>query len=271
MEEEIYKVDFNNMTFKDIKDIVDEMKKIQNIRNLMYIKDILIQDERKTMQKLGQSTNKFIKKREEELIRVKKMYEFDKKFVSNGLIAGVDEVGRGPLAGPIVAGAVILDLDYKQDNDLLYGLKDSKKLTKKERERLSHIIKDKALYYNIFELNNEMIDASGIAWCNNEVLKQSTLGLKKTPDIVISDGFRIKNINVKNEYIIKGDAQSASIAAASIIAKVYRDKKMDEYSKIYPYYGFEKNSGYGTAEHTNALKKYGPCSIHRMSFISNYI
>lgn len=271
MEREIYRMDFNQMPFKDIKDIVDRMKKVQNIAYLGYINDILMRDKRKTVQNLRQSINKFICKRENEIIRVKKMYDFDKRFGSNTQIAGVDEVGRGPLAGPIVAAAVILDLDYKDDNDLLYGLKDSKKLTSKERENLSNIIKDKALYYNIFELDNNMIDTRGIAWCNNEVLRKSTLGLKKIPEIVISDGFGIKNINIKNEYIIKGDAKSASIAAASIIAKVYRDKKMQEYSKIYPYYGFERNSGYGTAEHTNALKKYGPCSIHRISFLSNYI
>ncbi|BDR83698.1 ribonuclease HII [Clostridium tetani] len=271
MEKEIYKMDFNDMTFKDIKDIVDGMKKVENIECLIYINDILMKDKRKTVQNLSQSINKFICRREEEIVRLKKMYDFDKKFANNVLIAGVDEVGRGPLAGPIVAAAVILDLNYKNHNDLFYGLKDSKKLRAKERENLSHIIKDKALYYNIFELDNHMIDTSGIAWCNNEVLKKSTLGLEVTPGIVISDGFSIKNINIKNEYIIKGDAKSASIAAASIIAKVYRDKKMEEYSKIYTHYGFEKNSGYGTDEHTKALKKYGPCPIHRMSFLSNYI
>lgn len=271
MEKEIYKVDFNDMPVKDINDIVGRMKKVQNVEYLGYINDILMNDKRKTVQNLRQSINKFICKREEEIIRVKRMYDFDKRFGSNTQIAGTDEVGRGPLAGPIVAAAVILDLDYKNHNDLFYGLKDSKKLTAKEREFLSHIIKDKALYYNIFELDNNMIDTRGISWCNNEVLKRSTLGLGVKPEIVISDGFIIKNINIKNKFIIKGDAKSASIAAASIIAKVYRDKKMEEYSKIYNHYGFERNSGYGTAEHTNALKKYGPCAIHRISFLSNYI
>ncbi|CDI49349.1 ribonuclease HII [Clostridium tetani 12124569] len=134
MEKEIYKMDFNDMTFKDIKDIVDGMKKVENMACLAYINDILMKDKRKTVQNLRQSISKFICKIEEEIIRLKKMYDFDRKFANNVLIAGVDEVGRGPLAGPIVAAAVILDLDYKKHNDLFYGLKDSKKLTgKKER------------------------------------------------------------------------------------------------------------------------------------------
>lgn len=228
-------------------------------------------DKRKKVQELAVHITHFIEKRNCEIKRVAGMYEFDKKYARSLTLAGTDEVGRGPLAGPIVAAAVILDLNYEKNSSLILGIKDSKKLTPKLRDELSAIIKEKALYYNIAVINNKIIDEQGISWSNNEVLLRASSRLKFKPDIVLSDGYAVKNIEFENHYIIKGDAKSASIACASILAKVYRDNLMKEYSKIYPIYGFENNMGYGTQEHIDALRKYGPCEIHRLYFLKNII
>ena len=235
------------------------------------VTECLSNDSRKNVQRLGESLNKFFVKKENEINRVKEMYSFDKSFGNYIYVAGVDEVGRGPLAGPIAAASVVLNLRYKEDTDLILGIKDSKKLSPKLREELSEIIKERAISYNIALINNNEIDERGIAWCNNEVLRRAVKGLKVPPDIVLSDGYAVKNLDIYNEFIIKGDAKSASIACASIIAKVYRDNLMKEYSKLYPNYGFENNAGYGTNEHVEAIKKHGVCKIHRMSFLRNII
>lgn len=273
---EIFKdnAQLSNMKFSDIKDIIltlEEEYSIENKDYLLNIGSILKEDKRKTVQNLWDRILRFIEKNEEEINRVKHMYNFDKSFGKYTYIAGVDEVGRGPLAGPIVAASVVLNLNYNSDKDLILGIKDSKKLSAKSREELSEIIKDRALYYNIAEIDNALIDSKGIGWCNNEVLKRAAIDLAIKPEIVLSDGYAVKNIGLKNEFIIKGDNKSASIASASIIAKVYRDKKMKGYSKKYPYYGFEKNAGYGTPEHIDGLKKYGPCPLHRFSFLKNIL
>jgi len=235
------------------------------------ITEALGNDGRKNVQNLADSLNKFFVKKENEINRVKKMYSFDRSFGNYIYLAGVDEVGRGPLAGPIAAASVVLSLKYKEDRDLILGIKDSKKLSSKHREELSEIIKERAIAYNIALINNNEIDERGIAWCNNEVLKRAVKGLKVTPDIALSDGYAVKNLDIHNEFVIKGDSKSASIACASIIAKVYRDNLMKEYSKLYPQYGFDNNAGYGTNEHVKAIKEYGVCKIHRMSFLRNII
>jgi ribonuclease HII len=180
-------------------------------------------------------------------------------------------VGRGPLAGPIVAASVILNLNYLHDRDLILGIKDSKKLSAKAREHLSDIIKSCAVSYSISELDNGSIDNYGISWCNNEVFKIAVSNLKVNPSLILSDGYAIKNISIRNEFVIKGDEKSASIACASIIAKVYRDNLMKQYAEVYPQYGFGENAGYGTEYHIEALKKYGPCKIHRMCFLKNIL
>lgn len=237
-----------------------------------YLKAViekLERDSRKNVRELGGRLSRFIAKKNSEIMRVAGMYDFDRKYGKTLTIAGTDEVGRGPLAGPIVGAAVILDLNYEKDNSLILGIKDSKKLSPKQREELSLIIREKALYYNISVIDNSLIDERGISWSNNEVLLRSSSNLKFKPDIVISDGYAVRNINIRNYHVIKGDAKSASIACASIIAKVYRDSCMKEYAKLYPNYGFENNMGYGTKEHIEALLKYGPCKIHRRSFLRN--
>ncbi|MFC0904513.1 ribonuclease HII [Clostridium sp. MT-14] len=258
--------------FEDIKRKVNFVKK-----NYFHLKEDIIDkilrdlksDSRKNVNALSVSFYNFVVNKKREIKRIKEMYSFDKKFGRYIYTAGADEVGRGPLAGPIAAAAVILNLDCKNDEELILGIKDSKKLTPRRRSELSEEIRHRALGYNISVINNVEIDKRGISWCNNEVLKRAVEGLKLPVNMVLSDGYSIKNLYNNNEFIIKGDAKSASIAAASIIAKVYRDSLMKEYSHIYTEYGFEHNSGYGTEEHIKAIKKYGICKIHRKSFLKN--
>ncbi|WP_343769620.1 ribonuclease HII [Clostridium malenominatum] len=238
---------------------------------LLNICNFIKNDPRKNVQSLYNKALKTIEKFEKELERIFKMYSFDRGFSPLNYLAGVDEVGRGPLAGPIVGASVVLNLNNLEYENLILEVNDSKKLTANKRKELDKIIKEKALYYKIVAIDNNTIDTKGIAWCNNEVLKNSALNLEVTPDIILSDGYGIKGLNIKNEFVIKGDSKSISIACASIIAKVYRDNIMEEYAKIYPHYGFEHNAGYGTAEHIEGLKKFGPSPIHRFSFIKNII
>lgn len=268
--------DFSNINYIKIKDYVEYLKEAYinydiQCHELYRIADILKTDNRKNVHSLALKITSFLEDRNKELNRVKYMYDFDRQYLNTGYIAGVDEVGRGPLAGPIVAAAVILDLHVLDDRDLILGIKDSKKLSRKAREELSQIIKHKAISYSIGIIDNDIIDMQGISWCNNEVFKISVNKLTITPNFVLSDGYRIKNFNIRNEHVIKGDEKSASIACASIIAKVYRDNLMKEYAKAYPQYGFEDNAGYGTKEHINSIKKYGPCKIHRRCFLSNIL
>ncbi|MFA9399179.1 MAG: ribonuclease HII [Clostridiaceae bacterium] len=265
------------MSFKEIKNIISKeessllsINNINNELNLNYI-NILKNDKRKNVISLGISLEKKINNLKLEIKRVEKLYEFDRSFGNDILIAGVDEVGRGPLAGPIAASAVILKLDYENVQDLILGIKDSKKLSETKRQALSTKIKQQALAFSIAIIDADDIDRRGIAWCNNEVFKIAVKGLKCRPDFILSDGYPIKDFNIKSTGIVKGDNKSASIACASILAKVYRDDLMKEYAKIYGNYGFEKNAGYGTQKHIEAIKKHGPCEIHRTYFLSNII
>ena len=202
--------------------------------------------------------------------RVREMYNFDKSFGDFQVVAGVDEVGRGPLAGPIVSCAVVLDLNVL-DDELILWINDSKKINEKKREELAEIIKEKAVAYYIASRDSKEIDTRGIGVCNNEVFLEACNSLKIKPDLVLSDGYTVKGIQIPNKAVIKGDTKSACIAAASIVAKVYRDSLMKEYSKKYPHYAFEENAGYGTSKHIAGLKEYGPTEIHRMSFLNNIL
>lgn len=182
-------------------------------------------------------------------------------------IAGVDEVGRGPLAGPVVCAAVIMPLD---EASLIVGVDDSKKLSAKKREELSEKIKQMALCYSIVEIDEKTIDEMNILQATRLGMKRAIETLSIAPETVLTDGNMTIDIAFPQRSVIGGDARSYSIGAASIIAKVYRDKLMDEYAKTYPHYGFEKNKGYGTATHIQGIKEQGLCPIHRKTFTKNF-
>ena len=182
------------------------------------------------------------------------------------LIAGVDEAGRGPLAGPVVAGAVILP----KDCDILY-INDSKQLSEKKREELYDVIMEKAVAVGVGIATPQRIDEINILQATYEAMRQAIENLCVTPDILLNDAVTIPQVSIKQVPIIKGDAKSISIGAASIIAKVTRDRMMKEYANIYPEYGFEGHKGYGCASHIDAIKQYGPSPIHRRTFIKNFV
>lgn len=269
---ELLSKDIATLSYKEIKVLVDEINisEEKNNAELVYLIDKLALDKRKNVKALSDKIQKERNKLKAECERVRRMYNFDKGFGNYTYIAGVDEVGRGPLAGPIVACAVILDLNVI-DDELILWLNDSKKLSEKKREELANEIKNKALAYYIAEKSNTEIDEKGIAYCNNNIFLEACTSMKIKPDLVLSDGYLVKGINIENKSVIKGDSKSASIAAASILAKVYRDNLMKNYSKKYPYYGFEENVGYGTTKHIEGIKEYGTCDIHRMSFLKNIL
>lgn len=182
------------------------------------------------------------------------------------LIAGVDEVGRGPLAGPVVTAAVILDPSI-----MIPGVNDSKKLSPKRRAELKKEIEEKAIAIGIGILDEKVIDDINILEATKQAMRSAILNLDPAPDMVLIDAVHLKDLPYPQQSIIKGDALSVSIAAASIIAKETRDAMMAAYDEIYPGYGFAKHKGYGTKEHMDAIRKLGPCPIHRRSFIKNII
>lgn len=201
-----------------------------------------------------------------ELERLDAMKVFERKFAEYGVICGIDEAGRGPLAGPVVAAAVILP----EDHDFLY-LNDSKKVTEKRREALYDEICEYAVSYGIGMASPETIDEINILQADYEAMRDAVKSLNPVPDVLLNDAVTIPGLPQKQVNIIKGDAKSVSIAAASILAKVTRDRLMAAYDELYPEYGFAKHKGYGTAEHRAALLKYGPCPIHRRSFLTKIL
>lgn len=196
-------------------------------------------------------------------------YEFEKAAVNSGFscICGVDEAGRGPLAGPVCAAAVILPEDA-----VIEGLDDSKKLTEKKRERLYDIIRETAVAYSVAYGTLEEIETVNILEATYLAMNRAIEGLNVKPDFALIDGNRVpRGIKIPCETIVKGDSKSMSVAAASVLAKVTRDRLMLEYDKKYPEYNFKKHKGYGTKEHTELIKQYGPCEIHRLSFLKNIL
>lgn len=236
---------------------------------LEHLIETFLKDSRKGVQSLGKRLEKQRNDLNKEIVRVQNLYDFDKSFGDYKVVAGVDEVGRGPLAGPIVAAAVIMDLNYASTKDLILRVNDSKKIKEELRKELAEIIKKNAISYSIAVKSNEEIDNKGIAYCNHMVFLEAIEGLNRDCDLVLSDGYKAKYYNGNNEAVIKGDTKSFNIACASIIAKVYRDELMKEYSKKYPDYGFEKNVGYGTEVHIKSIKEHGVTPIHRKSFLSS--
>ena len=205
-------------------------------------------------------------KLEAERERLKLMRIYEEKYADYELICGVDEVGRGPLAGPVFTAAVILP----KDCEILY-LNDSKKLSEKKREELFLEISEKALAIGIGSCTPEEIDTLNIKQATRKAMLHAVQNLELQPGLVLVDAETITGLDIRQVPIIKGDAKSVSIAAASIVAKVTRDHLMMEYDKLYPQYGFASNKGYGSAAHMQALKEYGPCPIHRRSFIKNIV
>ncbi len=203
---------------------------------------------------------------EKELARLEAMKEFEREYDGCSLICGVDEAGRGPLAGPVAAGAVILP----KDCTILY-LNDSKKLSEKRREELFLEIREKAVSYSVGIVGPERIDEINILQATYEAMRQAVSGLGVVPDLLLNDAVTIPDLAIPQVPIIKGDAKSVSIAAASILAKVTRDHLMEEYDRQFPQYGFAKHKGYGTAAHVAAIREFGPCPIHRRSFLKNIL
>ncbi|MBO7344860.1 MAG: ribonuclease HII [Clostridia bacterium] len=191
---------------------------------------------------------------------------YERKYAEKGLknIAGVDEVGRGPLAGPVVCASVIMPLD-----DIIDGVDDSKKLSEKKREKLAELIKEKAIAYSIKEVWQEEIDQINILNAVKKCMTEAVNGLSVKAEITLVDGVDTA-LPINAEYVIKGDANSYNIGCASILAKVYRANLRTEYAKEFPEYGFEKHKGYGTKNHIEKIKEIGPCKLHRKTFIKNF-
>lgn len=198
--------------------------------------------------------------------RLSDIYLYENKYSEFNLICGIDEVGRGPLAGPVLAGAVILP----KNCEILY-INDSKKLSEKKREELFLEITEKAIAIGIGSASWEEIDEINILQATYRAMRMAIANLSVQPKLLLNDAVTIPEVKIRQVPIIKGDAKSASIAAASIIAKVTRDHMMCDYDKLYPGYGFASNKGYGSAEHMDAIRKLGPCPIHRRSFIRNIV
>ncbi len=251
---------------KKISDIKNEFEYAdRNDWPLLF--DVYATDERSGVKKIISSYQKKIQTYENECKRLAVMKEFENKYGDDfSCICGIDEAGRGPLAGPVVAGAVVLP----RDCEILY-LNDSKKLSAKRRDELFDEIKEKAVAYGIGMSSPARIDEINILQATYEAMVHAVEDLNVVPDLLLNDAVTIPQLPIKQVGIVKGDARSVSIAAASIMAKVTRDRLMVEYAELYPEYGFEGHKGYGSAAHIVALKEHGPCPIHRQTFIRNFL
>ncbi|MBE5961683.1 MAG: ribonuclease HII [Lachnospiraceae bacterium] len=248
-----------------IADIKSEFERA-TVNDYQAIINVYKEDERPGVIKLVQKYEKQLEKLAAERARLALMREFEHKYSDYSFICGIDEVGRGPLAGPVIAGAVILPKDV----EILY-LNDSKQVSEKKREELYHEIMEKAVAVATGSASHERIDEINILQATYEAMRQAIEKLGVKPDLLLNDAVHIPDVDIKQVSLIKGDARSVSIAAASIIAKVTRDKLMEQYDTVFPGYGFASNKGYGSAEHIKALKEMGPSPIHRMSFIKNFL
>lgn len=223
----------------------------------------LRKDSRAGVRTLAESYIRKQHRRQAEINRMEQLWEYERSLLGQGykMIAGIDEAGRGPLAGPVVAGAAILSIDNE-----IQGLNDSKQLSAGQREYLYHQIREKAVAYGVGIVDVDYIDTYNILQATYEAMRRAIQSLGCQPDHLLNDAVIIPNVTIAQLKIIKGDAKSHSIAAASILAKVTRDKLMGEYGKLFPEYGFETHMGYSTPDHIAALQKYGACPIHRVSF-----
>jgi ribonuclease HII len=236
---------------------IDDLPKIINLYE---------SDDRIGVYKLVQQARKRILSYETEILRLDTMLEFERLYSDYDYICGIDEVGRGPFAGPVVAASVILPKDLK-----ILRLNDSKQLSAKVREELFDEITQKAIAYGIGIVSPEVIDEINILQATYEAMRKAINNLSIKPDLLLNDAVTIPGVTIKQINIIHGDARSLSISAASVIAKVTRDRMMEQYAMLYPEYSFDKNMGYGTDTHRTALKEFGATPIHRQSFIKNWL
>lgn len=203
---------------------------------------------------------------EKETARIYQLQQYERDYENEGLICGIDEVGRGPLAGPVVAGAVILPKNCE-----ILHLNDSKQLSAEKREQLYDVILEHAVAVGIGIVSPQRIDEINILQATYEAMRQAIEKLNPQPAVLLNDAVRIPQVAIQQVPIIKGDAKSVSIAAASIVAKVTRDRMMEQYEEVFPGYGFARNKGYGSKEHIEALQTMGPTAIHRRSFIGHFV
>lgn len=250
------------MGIQEIK-IIFKNASIEELRTLIPQYE---SDQRAGIVKLLESARKRVEAFESEIRRTNAMKEYERKYEKCRYICGIDEVGRGPLAGPVVAAAVILPKDVD-----IYYLNDSKQLSEKKREQLYDEIMEKAVAVGIGFADEKCIDEINILQADYVAMRKAVSELSVTPDVLLNDAVIIPEVDILQESIIKGDTKSISIAAASIVAKVTRDRFMVEMDKRYPGYDFAGNKGYGSAKHIQALKAIGPCEIHRKTFIKKFI
>ena len=224
------------------------------------------EDTRSGVQALIRRSEKQREALEKETARIYQLQQYERDYENEGLICGIDEVGRGPLAGPVVAGAVILP----KNCEILY-LNDSKQLSAEKREQLYDVILEHAVAVGIGIVSPQRIDEINILQATYEAMRQAIEKLNPQPAVLLNDAVRIPQVAIQQVPIIKGDAKSVSIAAASIVAKVTRDRMMEQYEEVFPGYGFARNKGYGSKDHIEALQTMGPTAIHRRSFIGHFV
>ena len=251
----------NRMAEKKIGEIREELKAVDDEKLPSFI-EAYEKDERSGVVKIVEQAKKRFEKLEAEKLRIENLKKYEREYADYGYICGIDEVGRGPLAGPVVAGAVILP----KDCDILY-INDSKKLSAAKREELYDVIMEKAVAVGIGMASSQRIDEINILQATYEAMREAISKLSVKPDILLNDAVTIPGVSIRQVPIIKGDAKSISIGAASIVAKVTRDRLMVEYDKILPQYGFASNKGYGSAEHIKALQEVGRYIVPALSKI----
>ena len=248
---------------------INEIKTLLKEADIERLQELILQfesDERAGVKQLVERAKKQVAAFEEEVVRTNAMKEYERKYEKCRYICGIDEVGRGPLAGPVVAAAVVLSKDVD-----IYYLNDSKQLSEKKREQLYDEIMEKAVAVGIGFADEKCIDEINILQADYVAMRMALGKLSVTPDILLNDAVEIPQVDIPQVSIIKGDAKSVSIAAASIVAKVTRDRFMVEMDAKYPGYDFASNKGYGSPKHIAALKEIGPCEIHRRTFIRNFV
>ncbi|MCI9124351.1 MAG: ribonuclease HII [Eubacterium sp.] len=253
----------------DSRESVAQIREMYQAAGLPSLPDFICQyekDPRAGVKKLVAQAQKKLEALEKERARIYAMGEYERKFAAYAYICGVDEAGRGPLAGPVVAGAVILP----KDCGILY-MNDSKKLSAKKREELYEVITKQAIAYGIGMASAQRIDEINILQATYESMREAINNLGVIPDIMLNDAVTVPDVPVRQVPIIKGDAKSISIAAASILAKVTRDRMMEAYDRTYPAYGFASHKGYGSQMHIEAVRRFGPCEIHRKTFLTHFI